>query len=280
MEVIKLTPFDSDHIFASAGTEAFWTNNLPAIRHRMGFTGSDGHMVLRKGAPDHLFVDGRYTLQAAQEAPDTEQSTVTAGFFEDVADYLRQQGLEKVAFDANAFTYREWQKATQVCGDGIELVPFTENLMAMRMVKTPEEIAIMREAIRIADVSLQETLRVFMRPNVTEKEFAWALEKAMRDRGAEKLSFDTIVAAGENAAVIHATPTDRVFKDGEVVLIDYGMVYKGYCTDRTDTVGLGTPGPRNDENLRYRGSRPRRRHRGHQTRRHHAGGGCHRPENH
>jgi len=247
MDVIKLNPFDSDYIFDTAQVEAFWTNNLPAIRHQVGFTGSAGHLLLRSGATTHLFVDGRYTLQAASEAPDVERSTITMGFFEDVAAYLQEHAIKRVAFDANSFTYREWQKANEACGDDIELVPFTENLMAMRMVKSEEEIAIMKEAIEIADVSLQETLRIFMRPNVTEKEFAWALEKAMRDRGAEKLSFDTIVAGGENAAIIHATPTDRIFNDGEVVLIDYGMVYKGYCTDRTDTVVLGTPSDEMDK---------------------------------
>ena len=62
MDVIKLNPFDSDHIFKSAQVDAFWTNNLPAIRHAVGFTGSAGHMLLRAGAATHLFVDGRYIL--------------------------------------------------------------------------------------------------------------------------------------------------------------------------------------------------------------------------
>jgi Xaa-Pro aminopeptidase len=76
----------------------------------------------------------------------------------------------------------------------------------------------------------------------TEREFALELEVAMRTRGASGTSFDPIVASGPNAAMPHARPSGRQVERGELVVIDFGCVVDGYCSDMTRTVSVGDPG--------------------------------------
>ena len=75
-----------------------------------------------------------------------------------------------------------------------------------------------------------------MREGMTEKQAAWLLESAMREGGAEAMSFDPIVAAGENGAKPHAIPTDRTLRHGDLVVMDFGCKFEGYCSDMTRTV--------------------------------------------
>jgi Xaa-Pro aminopeptidase len=77
----------------------------------------------------------------------------------------------------------------------------------------------------------------------TERDFALALEVAMRERGASGTSFDTIVASGPNGALPHARPTAREIEARELVVIDFGCIVDGYCSDMTRTVSVGDPGP-------------------------------------
>ena len=84
-----------------------------------------------------------------------------------------------------------------------------------------------------------EHILPFIKPGITEREIALELEFFMKKQGASALSFDTIVAVGERSALPHANLTDKKVEDGKVVLLDYGCVYEGYCSDMTRTVAVG-----------------------------------------
>ena len=98
----------------------------------------------------------------------------------------------------------------------------------------------MTKAQRISEQALEEILK-FLRPGVTEKEVAAKLTYDMLRFGAEKMSFDPIVASGPNGSLPHAVPSDRAIQSGEFVTMDFGCVYGGYCSDMTRTVAVGEP---------------------------------------
>jgi Xaa-Pro aminopeptidase len=112
----------------------------------------------------------------------------------------------------------------------------------LRMVKEAGEVDRIRAACAIADDALGALLPT-LRDRPSERDFALRLEFAMRERGASGVSFDPIVAAGPNGAKPHARPSDRRIESGELVVIDFGCVVDGYCSDMTRTVSVGDPGP-------------------------------------
>jgi len=109
-----------------------------------------------------------------------------------------------------------------------------------RMVKDDNELGLLRRAEQIGDEAFDHILTI-LKPGITEREISLELEFFMKKQGASKLSFDTIVASGPNSSMPHAQVTDRVVQNGDFVTMDFGCVYKGYCSDMTRTVAVGTP---------------------------------------
>lgn len=109
-----------------------------------------------------------------------------------------------------------------------------------RMVKDDNELGLLKRAEQIGDEAFDHILTI-LKPGITECEISLELEFFMKKQGASKLSFDTIVASGPNSSMPHAQVTDRVVQNGDFVTMDFGCVYKGYCSDMTRTVAVGTP---------------------------------------
>ena len=108
----------------------------------------------------------------------------------------------------------------------------------LRQVKTREEQEILRQAEAIGDRAYAKVLP-HLRPGISEKQVAAWLEFYMKEEGAEGFSFDTIAASGEHSAMPHAVPTDKVLAEGDFLTMDFGCLYRGYCSDMTRTVVIG-----------------------------------------
>jgi Xaa-Pro aminopeptidase len=235
--------------FEGAGVDALLVTRLPNIRYLTGFTGSAA--VLLVGPDETLFVtDGRYQEQSREQldgagvdarieiAPTgASQRDLLGPQIEALAvDALARLGLEAHGVTwGQQRTYEEWFA-------GVELVPTDGLVEGLRRVKEPAEVARIRAACAIADGALAELLPT-LADAPTERDFALQLEFAMRRRGASGNSFDPIVASGPNGAKPHARPTDRPIGRGELVVIDFGCIVDGYCSDMTRTVSVGDPGP-------------------------------------
>jgi Xaa-Pro aminopeptidase len=98
----------------------------------------------------------------------------------------------------------------------------------------------MQRAANIADLGMEAAASAIAEGQ-TERVVAWAIEKAMREAGAEGVSFDVIVAAGANGAMPHHSPSDHAIQSGEPIVIDIGARYRGYCSDLTRTLFVGQP---------------------------------------
>ncbi|QWV96024.1 aminopeptidase P family protein [Geomonas nitrogeniifigens] len=211
--------------------------NLSNIRYLTGFTGSEALLVL---SPEDgwFFTDSRYTSQAGAEVTGAKVIEFS-NRMDALVERLQQSGATRVAFEAGSTTVAFYQ---ELCAKTpqIEYLPADSELTALRTVKDAGELEILERVAAIASESLLDTV-ARLKPGMTESEVAWMLEVAMRERGAEGKSFDFIVASGERGALPHGRASEKKLVAGELVTIDYGAIYRGYCSDETVTVCLGRP---------------------------------------
>ncbi|MDP9404621.1 MAG: Xaa-Pro peptidase family protein [Actinomycetota bacterium] len=225
-----------------AGCEALLVTTLTNIRYLTGFSGSAALLLV---LPDGMVLstDGRYKSQSAEQlALGGVEARIEIGKLTEQQQAMSAaaKGIARLGLEAGNVTWARQRAFAVDWFPGAELVP-TEGLVEeLRRVKDAGELARMRTAARIADEALaQEAPR--LAEGVTEAEFALALDVAMRRLGASGNSFETIVASGPNGAKPHARPTGRRIEAGELVVVDFGAVVDGYCSDMTRTLCVGQP---------------------------------------
>jgi Xaa-Pro aminopeptidase len=228
---------------ADAAIDALLVTHLPNVRYLTGFTGSAAMLLVTR---DKLVFtsDGRYRTQSGEQlaaAGVDAQIEIGATVTQQRVALAAALGpAARVGLEAHTVTWAQQRDFATVL-DGHELVPTTGVVERLRRVKEPAEIARIHAACAIADDALGALLpRLAERP--TERDFALELEVEMRRRGASGNSFDPIVASGPNAAKPHARPSAREVEAGELVVIDFGCIVDGYCSDMTRTVSVGDPG--------------------------------------
>ncbi|GAC1613271.1 MAG: Xaa-Pro dipeptidase [Ktedonobacteraceae bacterium] len=162
-------------------------------------------------------------------------------YYAAIATQAQEHGWQKIGFESKALTYYEFEKIRSA-GEGIfTLQPFNESFIdKLRLVKQPHELEYLRRAIAITDETFTHICQ-WIEPGMTEKEIQWEISRQMISLGADDTSFETIVASGPNSSMPHAQPGDRQLQRGELVTIDMGARYKGYCADMTRTICLGEP---------------------------------------
>ena len=124
--------------------------------------------------------------------------------------------------------------------DPISLVPTDGLVERQRIVKDAHEIEMLRKGGQLLSAVAVEVIRE-IKSGMREQEFAARIDWRIKTVGFERCSFETIVASGPNAALPHAHAGERVMRDGDLVVLDFGGVYGGYCVDLTRTVALGRP---------------------------------------
>jgi len=228
--------------FAAAQVDALLVTRLPNIRYLTGFTGSAA-MVLVTEQGVTFTTDGRYTEQSGEQlaAAGVEAQIEIGATQADQRDALAAAaaGVARVGLEAHGVT---WAQQRDIAGwfGAAELVATDHVVETLRLVKEEAEVARIRAACAIGDAAFAE-VRPMLADGPTEQEVALALEWAMRTRGASGNSFDPIVAAGPNAAKPHARPSARRIEPGELVVLDFGCIVDGYCSDMTRTVSVGPP---------------------------------------
>jgi Xaa-Pro aminopeptidase len=215
-------------------------------RYLSGFSGSAGSLLLSADRA-LLLSDFRYQVQAAREAPDFEfRLLANAGALPAALPaLLRELGLDtpraRLGFEAANVSVAQYSALQQAFKTEQLRVSWlaTEGLVEQaRRRKDAAELATLRRAIAITDAAFA-AVRPLLRPEMREREAAWELEKAMRERGADGLAFDIIVAAGENGSRPHARAGDDLLGRGQPIVMDFGALLEGYHADMTRTVVLG-----------------------------------------
>ena len=210
--------------------------DMKNIRYLVGFTGSDG--ILFIGDKNNvLLVDGRYVTQAKKEVTNCDIFHYTDKIKGLVA-FISDCGIKTVGFESPAITYDKYFDLRDRLED-VTLVPLSTDINSIRAVKDGGEVEYIRKAADIASQALMFIMGE-IKPGVREREIALSLESKMRDLGGEAPSFETIVASGHNSAMPHAKPGFRQIENGDFVVIDYGVIYKGYRSDETCTIVVGS----------------------------------------
>lgn len=207
------------------------------VRYLSGFSGSNGAMLVSKDRTAAIATDGRYTTQIAEEVPDIRaviERNVGVAMLGKAADGHR------VGFEADYVSVAQLENLRAACPDGVALVPVSGVIEDIRLIKDEVELTRLREAAELTVQALDELLSAEeLRAGRTERDVAADLEYRMRVLGAERVSFDTIVASGPNSAKPHHSAGDRVIQDGDLVTIDFGMHRLGFNSDMTRTFAIG-----------------------------------------
>lgn len=230
--ISKLAEQDLDAILISAPENR---------RYLSGFTGSAGSLLITRDR-SVLATDSRYTEQASQQAPNYEILRIRGGWGW-LVELLKEIRPKKLGFESQDLTVASYTSLVNALKEAeamsyVSLVATSGLVEPLRTIKDQEELALLQKAIDASDAAMKAFCPM-IQEGMTEREVAWRMELAMRDFGADSISFETIVAAGPNGAMAHHRPGDRQILRGEPVVIDMGARVGGYCSDITRTVVVG-----------------------------------------
>jgi Xaa-Pro aminopeptidase len=217
------------------GLDAILFSGKRNITYLCGFSGDDANLLVTKNDAV-LFLDSRFTIQANNESQDVKIIEVSQRWA-DVLEYIEGHeikcfGLESNMVDVDTFiTMKDKLK-------GVEITPIGRQLKSLRSVKGKDEIEIIQHSSLIAEKALYSVLENGI-IGKKEKDIAFAIEWEMKRLGASAVAFDIIVASGPRSAMPHGVASDKVICVDEVVVIDFGCIYKGYCSDQTVTIATG-----------------------------------------
>ena len=198
-----------------------------------GFTGSTGYALVLP--EEQLFItDFRYITQSTDQCKGFKIEEISAG--RGIADVLNEYGVKRLGYEDDFMTVEAFNALDEKFQG--ELVPMKRLIEPIRQIKSDEEADLMRKAQSIADETFAHLL-TFIRPGMSEREVYLELVSDLRRRGAEGESFPAIVASGERGSLPHAAPTEKIIEEGDLLTLDFGCIYKGYCSDMTRTICVG-----------------------------------------
>jgi len=225
-----------EKFFSHLDADAMLITDMINVRYLSGFTGSTAQLLLTP-EKSFFFSDFRYMTQAGEQVHGFEIREITRRSLVSLCEAIKQTGTQRLGFESTAISFALYDALRENLA-GVQLIPIGSDPAVIRAKKRSDEIETIRQAIQIQEKGYHATLPK-IRPGIIEKKLARELESAMVTEGADKLSFDTIIASGVRGALPHGIASDKAIQKGELVTIDFGIQYQGYCTDQTCTVVVG-----------------------------------------
>lgn len=222
-----------------ARVDTLLVTHLPNIRYLCGFTGSAG--VLLAGTRPVLFTDGRYAEQAAKEVVGAKVVIAKGPALVAAAKHAGRMRKGSLGIESEHLSVAALDAARESLPKGIRLKSTRGLIESLRMIKEPSEVELMREAIDLG-CHLLPVARKAIRPGAAEVSVAAEIEYAARKAGAEGMSFETIVASGARSALPHGVASEAAIPSNGFVVLDFGVILHGYCSDMTRTVHVGAAG--------------------------------------
>jgi Xaa-Pro aminopeptidase len=221
--------------------------SLSNIRYLTGFAGTSALVFVSARGDALLVSDFRYQTQAAEQVGDfarviIEPQSLWSGMWRELAHLPH---VQVAGFESAHLMHRDFQRLLDG-GSRWTWRPTSDVVEGLRERKVAEEVALIRAAAGVAERALERTLGE-VRVGLTELAVAGILERALREEGSEYFPFETIVASGPRAALPHARAGERALCPGDFLLIDFGAIVGGYCSDITRTVVLGRADARQRE---------------------------------
>jgi Xaa-Pro aminopeptidase len=234
--------------------DAFVVTHLPNIFYLTNFSGSAA-MVLVTADRLYFVTDFRYKVAVESSwatptgCPDATLTLVQTTYDETLIEVLRSSGVRQVGFEAARVPFAQYGRWAGGLGPGTgaaaaddapSLVPTERVVESARLRKDASEIATLREAAALLPAVFERVLGE-VQAGRSERQVAARIDWVLKDAGFERTAFETIVASGPNGALPHARPGARRLQQGDLVVLDFGGVYDGYCVDLTRTVSVGQP---------------------------------------
>ena len=215
-----------EKLLEASGNIPVYLTDEADMRYYSGFTGEGGVVI----SPEETIVltDGRYTFKAKEEC-----ENVTVLNCLNHSQILKN--YEKIYFQPNSLSFA---RCSHLKSQGANLIPLGLDFDTMRSEKDEYELECLRMAAAIGDKVFYKIIEE-IKPGVAEKEIAAKIDYYIKAFGGEKVSFDTVCVSGVNSCMPHGVPTDKLIDNGDFVTMDFGCVFKGYCSDMTRTVAVG-----------------------------------------
>lgn len=209
------------------------------MHYACGFSKSEGVVIITKDGKGYHIVDSRYTEIALKYAAKSnlEVIEIDTSFMDEIEKIISKHNIKSLLFENETISYSKYIQLKEK-NKNIEFINLSNQLMKLRNIKDIEEIKLIKEANNIAEKSFLELLPE-VKAGKTEKELAALFDYIMSKNGSDGVSFDTILLTGEHTSMPHGVPDDRVIKDGDFVLFDFGATKNGYHSDMTRTVAVG-----------------------------------------
>ncbi|MEE3467858.1 MAG: Xaa-Pro peptidase family protein [Eubacterium sp.] len=252
-----------EKLLAAAKVDMALLTDEANMRYISGFTG-EGYVLVTKDW-GRIVTDSRYTIAARAECPGFDViDWAGKGYYKPAMDAVKDKAIRTVGYEDLYMTVAQLRQFEKKLQRNAKLKPLQTKADELRQVKSAGEIERIREAEAVGDRAFARLMLDFgvkaealgevgrqvasyhvatpmKATQTTEKQVSAKLEFYLKDEGGERLSFDTIAASGLNGAMPHAVPTDKLLKRGELLTLDFGCVYRGYCSDMTRTVAIGKP---------------------------------------
>ncbi|MBR1762149.1 MAG: aminopeptidase P family protein [Eubacterium sp.] len=210
------------------------------MHYLCSFSPSEGMILITKDGGAYHLVDSRYTETAQNHSKETGLSVIEIekNFFDELKILAEKHNIESLVFENETISYARFNKIKDTL-ENTEFINLDDKLMRIRNRKDAGEIELLKKANAIAEKSFFELLN-YVEEGKTEKELEAQFNYLMAKNGSDGLSFDTILLSGPRTSMPHGIPSDRRLKKGEFVLFDFGATYRGYHSDMTRTVALGS----------------------------------------
>ena len=208
----------------------------PNMQYLSGYTGEAALLIT--AGETVILTDSRYLEQAKQQVPELPLIHAEGKYYDELAQIITERNLKRIGYAAWRTTDYVLDRLSEI--PGAEWIPFEDPVTDLRAVKDADELAALREAIRLAEWALAH-LRDTVRVGTNEVDVAAALTAKLRELGSERVAFGPTVASGPNAALPHYRPSlnPRAIEAGDFLLIDFGAVVDGYVSDITRTFVVG-----------------------------------------
>lgn len=206
------------------------------MRYLSGFSGATGYLFITESRKV-ILTDFRYTIQAEAESNGYEVFEIDGSYEEAINLLIKEENVDILGFegqDTLFFNYERLKEKLLLK----RLVAIKDEITLLRAIKEPWELERIAQAERIGDLAFEKVLGD-IKPGMTELEVAALIEYYLKSNGAENLSFSTIVASGINSSMPHAMPSNKKIEYGDFLTMDFGCIYKGYCSDMTRTIVVG-----------------------------------------
>lgn len=204
--------------------------NENAIYYECGFS-CDNVIFLNFGSEKFFITDARYTVEA-NEFISTAQVIQSSDLIKTAKELIRKSKIKKITFDPNDFSYADFKRLSKNLKIKFNEKPNFSKLK--RMIKTDDEIQILAVAAQLGRDGFERFAQYIRKKEyICEKRLHFKMLEAMTNLGEFEVSFDPIVAINENAAKPHALPTTKSLEKNDILLVDAGVKYQRYCSDRT-----------------------------------------------